>query len=253
MVDSHTHIDSEEFDGDRAEVLARARAAGVTLMVDPGCDVPSSERAVALAEAHEDVYAAVGIHPHTAREASPAAFDTLRRLAAHPRVVAVGETGLDYHYDFSPRDQQRESLAMHVALAHEVGLPMVLHCRNAEEDLIAILERLDGARCGGVVHCFTGPAAVAMRLVALGFYIGVTGIVTFKKAVDVQETARQVPVERLLVETDAPYLAPIPYRGKRNEPAYVAETVRCIAGLRGMSVEALAEATAANARRLFRL
>ncbi|HEY4000576.1 MAG TPA: TatD family hydrolase [Candidatus Xenobia bacterium] len=253
IFDSHTHIDSDDFDADRDEVIQRARQAGVKLMVDPGCDVASSERAVSLSGSVSEVYAAVGIHPHSAKAADDAAFDHLRTLYSAPKVVAVGETGLDYHYDFSPREQQRASLERHIELSHETRLPLILHCRNAEDDLIAMLRRLDGARHGGVVHCFTGPWEHARTLLDMGFYIGITGIVTFKKATEVHETAVNVPLDRLLVETDAPYLAPLPHRGKRNEPAYVLHTVQQIASLRGASGEVISQAVTQNARRLFNI
>ncbi|MHB2018862.1 MAG: TatD family hydrolase [Candidatus Xenobia bacterium] len=249
MVDSHSHVDAEAFDTDREDVLNRARRAGIVGIVDPGCDLPSSEKAVALAHRHADVWAAVGVHPHSAQETTAEVLARLEALAGDARVVAIGETGLDYHYNFSPPEQQRASLAAHLELARRIGKPVILHCRNAEDDLLAALQ----GPLTGVVHCFTGPAQVALELVRRGFYIGITGIVSFKKADEVHETARVVPLERLLVETDAPYLAPIPHRGKRNEPSFLPFTVQAIAARRGMPAVALAAATADNARRLFGL
>ena len=253
MIDSHSHVDADAFDTDRADVLARAWDAGIQWLVDPGCDVASSRKALALARQDARIHAAVGIHPHSATEATSEALRDVEAMASDPRVVAIGETGLDYHYTFSPAEAQRESLRQHVRLARRVGKPLILHCREAEDDLFAILAEEDASQAGGVVHCFTGTSAAALQLVAAGYYIGITGIVSFKKSDQVQETAGRVPLDRLLVETDAPYLVPIPHRGRRNEPAYLTHTIAAIARLRGLAPEEIAAATAANAARLFRI
>ncbi|HLL74432.1 MAG TPA: TatD family hydrolase [Pyrinomonadaceae bacterium] len=256
FVDSHAHIDGEEFDADRDEVVARARAAGVAAILNVGTGDPHSgslERAVRAAEQYENVFAAAGVHPHDARLFDEAAEGRLRKLlAASPRVVAWGEIGLDYHYDHSPRDLQREVFRRQLRLAREAGLPVIIHSREADEDTVEILaEEWEGAGRGGVMHCFGGGRRMAERAMELGYYISFAGNVTFKKAEPLREVARVVPPDRLLVETDCPYLAPVPHRGRRNEPAHVADTARFLAELRGATPEELGRATSENFSRLF--
>jgi TatD DNase family protein len=255
FVDSHAHIDGEEFDADREEVLARAREAGVRAILNVGTGDPHGgnfERAVALAEKHEGVYAAVGVHPHDAKLYTEAAERLLLEFVRGGRVVAVGEMGLDYHYDNSPREVQREVFARQLRLAREEGLPVIIHSRDADEETLEILRaECAGAARGGVMHCFGGGPALAEGALSLGFYISFAGNVTFKKAGALREVALTVPLERLLVETDCPYLAPVPHRGRRNEPAYVAATARFLAELRGVSAEELGRATSENFSRLF--
>jgi TatD DNase family protein len=256
FVDSHAHIDGEEFDADREEILARARAAGVRAILNVGTGDPRSgslERAVELAERHEGVYAAAGVHPHDARLYDEEAEARLLRLAAGGgRFVAWGEIGLDYHYDNSPRDAQREVFARQLRAAAGCGLPVIIHSREADDETVEILEReWAGSGLSGVMHCFGGSAAMAEQVVRLGFYVSFAGNVTFKKAEGLREAARVVPLERLLVETDCPYLAPVPLRGRRNEPAFVVETAKFLADLRGLTAAELGRVTTENFCRLF--
>lgn len=251
LFDSHAHVTSRKFDGDRDAVIARAREAGVIALVEVGCDVEESERAVALACAHPWIWASVGVHPHDAKTWSAEAERRLRALAKDPRVRALGETGLDFHYDLSPRDRQREAFAAQLALAQELDLPAVLHVREAHDEALSTLRAHRGPRLRGVAHCFSSGKEHALAYVELGFAISVGGLVTFKNAPEVREAAAAVPLEKLLLETDCPYMAPVPHRGKRCEPAMVAATCEAIARLRGLTPDELAEATTANAARLF--
>jgi TatD DNase family protein len=259
LVDTHCHIDGDRFDDDRADVLARARAAGVAAMVNVGCDLPSSRRSLDLARTHADLWATVGIHPHEAKEA-PAGFDDeLLHLCSDPRCVAVGECGLDYHYDHSPRAVQRDVFARQIAVARKAKKPLVLHVRNAAQDGPAFVESVDilraeGARdVGGVFHCFTGSVDEARAALDLGFLLSFPGVVTFKNNGQLGDVARMCPADRFVVETDAPYMAPVPHRGKRNEPAFVAHTVAFVAQVRGQAVHDVIATTGANARTLFAL
>jgi len=256
FVDSHAHIDGEEFDADRDEVVARARAAGVRAILNVGTGDPHGgnfERAAAVAERYEGVYAAAGVHPHDARLYDDAAERRLLEvLRGSRRMVALGEIGLDYHYDNSPRDVQREVFARQLRLARAEGLPVIIHSREADEDTLEILRaEYEGSASGGVMHCFGGGPSLAEGALALGFCISFAGNVTFKKADALREVAAVVPAERLLVETDCPFLAPVPHRGRRNEPAHVVETARFLAALRGVAHEELGRATSENFARLF--
>ena len=254
LIDTHCHIQTEEFDEDRGEVLARARDAGVgTLIVVGGAgDLSTNDKAVSLAEEHDGLYATVGMHPHDAKDVSAEDMDRLRGLAAHPKVVAIGETGLDFHYEHSPRQIQREMFERFVGLAVETRLPIVVHNRESDHEAAETI-RGAGGRLEGVIHCFTSDAAAARAFLDLGFYLSFSGIVTFKNAEDLRDVARSVPLDRLLIETDAPFLAPVPKRGRRNEPAYVAFVAETLARVRGVEVEEIAEAASRNARTLFRL
>jgi TatD DNase family protein len=253
LIDSHCHIDAKRFDEDRAAMLARARARGVERLVTVGCDEANSVRALDLARTHDFVYASAGVHPHEAEGASETFEASLRALLAHDKCVAVGECGLDYYYDHSPRERQREVFARQIALAREVNLPLIVHVRDAWEDCLDLLKS-EGARdAGGVIHCFSGLVQHARAALELGFHISIPGIVTFKSPGDLPEVVPLVPTDRLLVETDSPYLAPAPHRGKRNEPAYVREVAERVAALRGEDVDATIESTGANARALFGL
>lgn len=255
LVDTHCHLDPGYFPAGPDDVLARAKGAGVGgfVVVGVGRDLAPARAAAALARRlPETVGAAVGVHPHDATTLDDRAFEELAALARAPEVVAVGEIGLDYHYDHSPRDVQRAVFARLVGLAREVGKPIVVHTREAPRDTIDVLAA-EGARdVGGVIHCFSEDRAFAERALDLGFDVSFSGIVTFKNAASVHEVARWAPLDRILVETDAPYLAPVPLRGKPCEPAYVVHTARRVAELRGIDLEALADATTANAERLFR-
>ena len=257
LVDSHCHVAEPDFDADRAAVLARAAENGVVTLVCVGATgrAAANAPAVALAGRHGtlEVVATVGVHPHYASSADDAAFATLERLAAAPRVVAIGETGLDFHYDHSPRDAQLTAFARSVQLARALGRPLVVHVREAHAEAAALLAAEGAAAVGGVIHCFTGDAADARRYLDLGFHISVAGIVTFRNADALRAAVRQVPLDRLMVETDAPFLAPVPHRGKRNEPAHVRLVAEAVAAVRGEPLAAVAAATTANARRLFGL
>jgi TatD DNase family protein len=255
IIDSHCHLDMDDFDVDRAAVLARAVAAGVSAMVTIGAGGPleANERAAALAAAHDPIYATVGVHPHEAALVRDEVIATLEALAEQPKVVAIGETGLDYFYDNSPRPQQRAAFARFIQLGRARGLPIVVHLRDADADALEIMRAEGAAVSGGVIHCFSGDAASARAFLDVGFHISFSGIVTFKNAAALREAARIVPADRLLVETDAPFLAPVPYRGRRNEPALVVQTAAVLAEVRGESLAAVAEHTRRNTERLFRL
>jgi TatD DNase family protein len=250
LVDSHCHLDDRQFDEDREAAIARARAAGVETMlaIGTGDGPPDLEAAIRLAEEHESIYATAGVHPHDAAKASEETFARLDALLKHPKVRAVGEIGLDYHYDFSRRDVQRAVFERQLALAAAAGLPVVIHTREAWEDTISTLRA--EWRGGGIMHCFTGDAAQAREALDLGFHLAFGGVLTFPKASSVREAARITPTDRLLVETDCPYLAPAPMRGKRNEPAFIIETVRRLAEIRGCDPEEIAATTTANFERL---
>jgi TatD DNase family protein len=253
LIDSHCHIDVEQFDHDREEVVARAREAGLAeMLVVGGIDEEAGlERALAVAERF-GLPATAGVHPHEARRADAGVYDQLRGLAREERVVAIGEIGLDFHYDLSPRDVQRQVFREQIRLARDVGLPVVVHTREADEETAEILEEEGASEVGGVVHCFTGGRELARRSLDLGFCISFSGIVAFPRAEVIQQVAREVPDDRLLVETDAPYLAPPPHRGKRNEPAFVVEVARQVARLRDTDPDAVGAAAQRNYARLFR-
>ena len=252
LIDSHCHIDLPQFDADRDEVVARAREAGLVEMLVVG-EVDENaglRRAVHVAEQY-GLPLTAGVHPHQARLAGEPSYDEIRGLARDGRVVAIGEIGLDFHYDYSPRDVQREVFRRQVRLARDVGLPIVVHTREADDETAAILEEEGARETGGVIHCFTGGPELARRALDLGYLISFSGIVAFPRAELIQQVAREVPEDRLLVETDAPFLAPPPHRGKRNEPAFVVEVARKLAELRGVSVEAIGAAARRNYARLF--
>ena len=254
LIDTHTHLDDTRYDADRDLMIARARDAGVDRMITIGCDLATSEAAVALADRHSAVYASVGVHPHEVKHIADGWYDRLRRLAAHDKVVAYGEIGLDYHYNHSPPAEQRERFREQLRLARELRLPVVIHTREAQEDTIRILREEWSPETGGVFHCFSGDAWLAKDALDLGFYLSFSGILTFQNAGMLRDIAKTVPMDRLLIETDCPYLAPVPHRGKRNEPTYVRHVADTLAGVLGaVSIEAVAESTTANARRLFRI
>ena len=252
LADSHCHLNYKGLAEDQPEVLSRARDAGVVAMLNIATRECEWDAIVATAEREPDVWASVGIHPHEA-DAHPQ-IDTARLVAraAHPRVVGIGETGLDYFYDHSDRDQQKTSFRAHIAAARETQLPLIVHTRDAEADTAEILrDEMGKGAFPGVIHCFTASDAFAMIALELGFYISISGIVTFKNAHALQATAARLPLDRLLIETDAPFLAPVPHRGKTGEPAFVADTCRFLANLRGETPEGLAERTRDNFHRLF--
>lgn len=245
LVDTHCHLDDPKFDEDREQAIERALAAGVTrlMAIGTGNGPPDLEAALRLAGRHPFVYATVGVHPHDASKATVETFARLRDLAAHPKVLAIGEIGLDYHYDFSPRDVQRAVFDRQLALAADAKKPIVIHTREAWEDTLAAVTSLPH---GGVMHCFTGDAAQARQALDRGFHLSFGGVLTFPKAEGLREAARLAPDDRILVETDCPYLAPVPHRGKRNEPAFLVETARRLAEVRGTTPETIAELTTRN-------
>ena len=255
FIDSHCHIDGSEYDADREEVISRARDAGVGTMLNVGTGDPHSgpfERAVDLAEKHTDIYAAVGVHPHDAKLFDDSAEQRLIDLAKQSqRVIAWGEIGLDYHYDHSPRDLQREVFRRQLRLARSLDLPVIIHSREADDTIAILREEMSGYERGGVLHCFGGSLEMATSAIELGFFVSFAGNLTFKKAEDLRGIARQLPLDRLLIETDCPYLTPVPFRGKRNEPARVVETARCLAELHGREMEEMGRITSENFARLF--
>jgi len=253
VIDSHCHLDNEQFDPDREAVIDRALAAGVELMlaIGTGDGPPDLEAGIRLADRHAAIFATVGVHPHEAAKATTETYQQLAELVKHPKVLALGEIGLDYHYDFSPREVQRAAFIEQMRIAADARKPIVIHTREAWDDtLAAIEEHWQPTGLGGIMHCFSGGPKEAERSLALGFHLSFGGIVTFPKALDVQEAARLTPSNRILIETDAPYLAPVPRRGKRNEPAFVVETARKLADLRGIPPDELAQITTTNFRDL---
>ena len=254
MIDSHCHIDMPQFDADRDEVVARARAAGLVEMLVVGelDDGDALRRSLRVAESYS-LPVTAGVHPHQARLASQRSYDEVAGLAREGRIVAIGEIGLDFHYDYSPRETQREVFRRQIRLARDVGLPIVVHTREADAETSAILEQEGAREPGGVIHCFTGGLELARRALELGWLISFSGILAFPRAEVIQQVAREVPEDRLLIETDAPFLAPPPQRGKRNEPAFVVEVARKLAALRGERLEDVERAVDSNFRRLFRL
>ncbi len=252
LVDSHCHLDFADFEDDRDAVIDRARAAGVGTMVSISTRVARFPALRAMVGRYADVWFSVGTHPHNAAEEPDVTTADLVALSADPKVVAIGEAGLDYHYDMSPREAQRTSFIRHIAAARETGLPLVIHAREADDDMARILEEETGKGAfPAVLHCFSSGAELARRGLALGLYVSFSGIVTFKNSAALRDIARDVPLDRILVETDAPYLAPPPHRGRRNEPSYVVETARVVADAKGVAHEAFAERTTDNFFRLF--
>ncbi len=252
VFDSHCHLDDEKFDEDREEAYRRMLSAGVTRCVCVGSDLPSSQRCIALAAGHPGVYAAAGVHPHEAKDAPKDYLDQLAALLRRERVVALGEIGLDYYYDLSPRDVQKRVLAEQVELAVQMDVPVIFHIRDAQGEMVEFFRGLKKLPAG-IIHCFSGSPEIAAEYVKMGFYISFAGPLTFKKAPHLQQAAREVPLSRLLVETDSPYLAPEPMRGRRNEPANVVYTLRKLAELRDLPAEDMAEITWRNACTVFRL
>jgi TatD DNase family protein len=253
LVDSHCHIHMPQFDADRDEVVARARSAGLAEMLVVGEAGEGDElaRSLRVAEAY-GLPCTAGVHPHQARLATDASWDEIRGLARERRIVAIGEVGLDFHYDYSPRETQRGVFRRQVRLARDVGLPIVVHTREADDETAEILEQEGAHEAGGVIHCFTGGHELARRALGLGFFLSFSGILAFPRSEVIQAVAREAPEDRLLVETDAPFLAPPPHRGKRNEPAFVVEVARKLAALRGVGEAEVAEASRHNYARLFR-
>ncbi|MGA9172471.1 MAG: TatD family hydrolase [Thermoactinomyces sp.] len=254
LFDTHAHLNDPKFDEDREEVIRRAREEyGVQTILNVGYNRETISTSLKLAEEYDFIYSAVGWHPHDAKDCTDADLEWIRSLTSHPKVVALGEMGLDYYWDNSPRDVQARVFRKQIALAKETGLPIIIHDRDAHEDVVRILKEEHAEEVGGVMHCFGGDLRIMEEVLKLNFMIGLGGPVTFKNAKEPKEVAKEVPLDRLLIETDCPYLAPHPYRGKRNESGYVRLVAEKIAELRGMSLEELANVTRANAIRLFKL
>lgn len=250
LIDTHAHLDDPQFEHDLQEVICRATATGVRFVITVGTDIASSQSAVAIAETHECVFAAVGVHPHEAKETDKRTWSQLRQLAHHPRVIAIGEIGLDFYRKLSPAPDQRRAFRAQLEMAREFRLPIIVHDRDAHQEVLEILQ-VDGAGLRGVMHCFSGSLETAQEAVQMGFHISTAGSVTFPNAVRLREVIARVPIERLLLETDCPYLAPVPHRGQRNEPAYLRLIATRVAETRGVSFQTIAQATTANARHLF--
>ncbi len=253
LIDSHCHLDYFT-EAERPAVMARAADAGVAEMVTIGTTMAQSASLPAMAEAQSNLWCTVGVHPHHAAESPMPSPEDVATLTAHPRVIGIGESGLDYFYDRAPRDVQQQNFRVHIRAARMTGLPLAIHARDADTDIAAILqdERDTGGDFDFLLHCFSSSRALAERAVAMGGFVSFSGILTFPKSSELREIARALPADRLLVETDAPYLAPVPFRGKRNEPAYVTHTAKVLAEVRGITTDALAELTTRNFRRLFR-
>ncbi len=251
LIDSHAHLDFPQFEGELEEVIKRALDNGVNKIVCVGTTVEGSRSSLDLARRYPFIYSTVGIHPHEASGVTDEALGELAKLAGREKVVAVGETGLDYHYEYSPRDIQKDAFRKFIALARECGLPLVVHSREAEDDTVEILKSEGASEVGGVIHCFSGSVEMARTCIRMGFYISIPGIVTFRRAENIHDVVRKIPVERILIETDSPYLAPAPHRGGRNEPAYVVMVAKKVAELKGLSLEDVARITTLNAENLF--
>ena len=253
LVDSHAHIQGPEFSADLEAVIGRARAAGVEkiIVVGGAGDLSSNEAAVAITNSFPGLFATVGMHPHDAKEVSEQDFKRLQELAADPKVIGIGETGLDFYYDHSPRDLQVELFSRFIHMARETSLPLVVHDREAHREIADLLRSEGGGELRGVIHCFTGDHEAAKTFLDLGFYLSFTGIITFKNAEPLRDVVRELPLNRMLIETDSPYLAPVPHRGKRNEPAFVLQVAETIAAVRGLPLQEVAQSTSRNARDLF--
>lgn len=251
LIDTHAHLDGEAFQEDQAEVIARARANGVSTIINIGFNNETIPTTMALAEKYDFIYAAVGWHPQDAKDMTDADFEQLRELCAHPKVVAIGEIGLDYYWDTSPKDVQHTVFRRQIRLARELGKPIIIHNRDAHDDVVRILREENAAEVGGIMHCYSGSWEIAKMCLAMNFYISFGGPVTFKNAKQPKEVLKQVPLDRLLIETDAPYLCPDPFRGKRNESAYVKYVAEAAAVLKEIPFDELAAITSANAKRVF--
>ncbi|MEE9589181.1 MAG: TatD family hydrolase [Hyphomicrobiaceae bacterium] len=252
LVDHHCHLDFDQFANDRDDLVARAEAAGVEILVSISTRIAHFDELLETIAPYPNVYCSIGTHPHHADKELGVPVERIVELSEHPRVIAIGEAGLDYHYDNSPRKAQAEGFRRHIAAARETGLPLVIHTREADEDTASILEEeMSAGPFSAVLHCFTAGRDLAERGLALGLYVSFSGVITFKNSDELRAIARDVPMERLLVETDAPFLAPVPHRGKRNEPAFVRHTAECLAEVKGVSLDQLAEATTENFFRLY--
>ena len=253
LIDSHAHLEMPEFEGDLEEVIQRAKASGVEYIFTVGTEKKDWGRAIEIAHSHPPIYAILGVHPHNAKEIDDQTYPTLRKLCREEKVKAYGEIGLDFYRDHSPRDVQLKRFREQIWLAKELGLPIVVHDREAHRETVEVLNSEKAEECGGIIHCFSGDERMAKECIDMGFYISVPGSITFKNAAGFQEVVKRLPLQSLLLETDAPFLAPVPFRGKRNEPGYVRYTAQKVAEIKKVSVKEVAEVTAENALRVFRL
>jgi len=253
LIDSHAHLDAGQFARDLPQVLERARQRGVKYIITVGTDLSSSIKAIEIASRYPFVFASVGVHPHDADKVEGTTLKKLGELARQPRVVAIGETGLDYYRNYSPRPKQQQLFRQQIKLAKDTGLPLIIHQRHAQDELLAIMDKEEGWEGGGVMHCFSGSQQYARQCLEKGFYLSFAGNITFPKTTLLRVIARETPIERILIETDSPYLAPQPYRGKRNEPSYVELVAQKIAELKGLSVEKCGKMVTANLQRVFKL
>jgi len=253
LIDTHCHLDMKHYENDMDDVIARANQQGISMMITIGIDVNTSKKALTIAKSHDNIYASVGIHPHDAASCTKEAISSLARLADDTKVVAIGETGLDFYKDYADHSIQEESFKMHIRLAKDCGLPLIIHDRDAHDDTIRVLEHEGVPEMGGVFHCFSGDRLFAEKVLKMGFYISIPGTITFKNANNIRKIVKYIPNERILVETDAPFLTPVPHRGKRNEPAYAAYTLIKLAELKSMEIETLAAITSQNAINLFKI
>lgn len=251
IIDSHVHLDDRRFDNDRDMIIRNLESNGIELAINIGADLKTSIASVALADKYDNIYATVGVHPHSAKEVDNSTIEILRSFAKRDKVVAIGEIGLDFHYDNSPRDVQRKWFKEQLKLAKEVNLPVVIHTREASQETFDILKEAQDGSLRGVLHCYSGSVEMALEYIKLGFYISIAGPVTFNNARVTKEVAKAVPLDKLLIETDCPYLTPMPYRGKRNEPMFTKYVAQTIAELRGITFDELAEATNRNTKELF--
>lgn len=253
LIDSHAHLDDERFDKDRDRLIKSLKESGIDLIINPGSDLGSSIKAVSLSEQYDNIYAAVGVHPHSAKEMDESTIEVLKSFTNRDKVVAIGEIGLDYYYDNSPREIQRQKFIEQLELAKEVDLPVIIHTRDAAQETFDILKEAQDGSLEGVLHCYSGSVEMALEYIKMGFYISLGGPVTFKNSRVSREVAKAVPIDRLLIETDSPYLTPEPYRGKRNEPLFVRYVAGTIAEIRGLTFDELAKKTSENAKKIFRI
>jgi len=253
IIDSHAHLDDSRFDYDRDMIIKNLNNNGIELAINIGADLKTSIASVALAEKYENIYAAVGVHPHSAKEMDNSTIEILKSFAKRDKVVAIGEIGLDFHYDNSPRDIQRKWFKEQLKLAKEVDLPVIIHTREASQETFDILKEAQDGTLRGVLHCYSGSIEMALEYIKLGFYISIAGPVTFNNARVTKEVAKEVPLDKLLIETDSPYLTPMPYRGKRNEPMFTKYVAETIAEIRGISFDELVDATNRNTKELFKI
>jgi len=253
LIDSHAHLEMSEYDHDRKDVIKRAQDSGIDYILTIGIDIEACHQAISLAEEFEFIYAVVGVHPHNAKDIDGGTYDILRKLTQHEKVCALGEIGLDFFRNLSPQDVQTMRFRELIALARELKLPIVVHDRDAHKEILAILKEEKASEVGGVIHCFSGDYEMATKCLDMGFYISIPGTITFRKAASLQEIVGRVPLERILVETDAPFLTPVPFRGKRNEPSYVSYVADKIAQIKNLDFAEVAAVTSQNARTLFHL